>query len=107
MKDIIEKYTKEIEEISITTAQHLEEFRLKYLSKKGSISDLFEQFKTLEGDAKREIGKTLNELKNKAQNKFNELKDILELASDSATKSDVDLTIPAEPNPLGSRHPLS
>jgi phenylalanyl-tRNA synthetase alpha chain len=107
MKDIIEKYTKEIEEISIETAQHLEDFRLKYLSKKGSISDLFEQFKTLEGEAKREIGKTLNELKNKAQNKFNELKDVLELASDSSTKSDVDLTIPAEPNPLGSRHPLS
>ena len=80
-------------------------FRLKYLSKKGLITELFEEFRGISADLKREVGQKLNELKQKSQDRYNSLKQELESKEDSAGEND--LTRPAFPYPSGSRHPIS
>ena len=67
MIERIEPLLKEIENVVISTSEELELYRLKYLSKKGIISQLFEEFKELPGDQKRDVGKPLNVLKNQAE----------------------------------------
>ena len=106
MRYKIHKLLSEIEEIQIKSKEQLEEYRLKYLAKKGIVTALFDDFKTLANEERKEVGKTLNELKNKAQDKFNHLKEKLE-GGEAIASSDVDLTKPAEPIAFGSRHPIS
>jgi phenylalanyl-tRNA synthetase alpha chain len=88
-----------------TTPEEIELFRLKYLSKKGVLSDLFEDFKTVPGSEKKEIGQKLNLLKQAALEKYNSLKS--EVVSTDDTKVGLDLTRPAVPYSTGSRHPIS
>ena len=106
MKDKIDKLLSEIETIEIKSKEHLEEFRLKYLAKKGMLTALFDDFKTIANEERKEVGKNLNELKNKVQGKFNHFKEKLE-GGDETISSDIDLTKPAEPIAFGSRHPIS
>ncbi len=106
MKDRINKLLSEIGEIEIKSKEHLEEFRLKYLAKKGALGVLFDDFKNIANEERKEVGKNLNELKNKVQEKFNHFKEKLE-GGEEAVTSDVDLTKPAEPIAFGSRHPIS
>ena len=79
--------------------------RIKYLSKKGEISALFNEFRTVPADQKREIGVKLNELKNLATDKINELKAAFEEKNDA--DAGIDLTRSAADAPLGTRHPIS
>jgi len=106
MKNKIEELFTEIENFSASSKEHLEEFRIKVLSKKGKLTELFEEFKTVTPDLRKEVGQRLNELKNKAQNKINELKEKFE-DSKQEDVSNIDLTLPAEQISIGSRHPLS
>ena len=106
MKDKIDQLLSEIETIEIKSKEHLEEFRLKYLAKKGIVTSLFDDFKTLANEERKEAGKHLNEFKNRVQEKFNHFKDNLESKEETPT-SDIDLTKPAEPITFGSRHPIS
>ena len=106
MKDRIEKLLEEIEEFSASSKEHVEEFRIKILSKKGKVTELFDDFKTVAPEMRKEIGQKLNELKNKAQDKINHLKEKFEGAEHSQTEQ-LDLTLPAETMAVGSRHPLS
>ena len=106
MKDQIDKLFSEIETIEIKSKEHLEEFRLKYLAKKGKLTALFDDFKNIANEERKEVGKNLNELKNKVQDKFNYFKEKLE-GCDETVSSDIDLTKPAEPIVFGSRHPIS
>ena len=85
--------------------EHLEQFRIKYLGKKGIIQDLFTDFKNVVPEIRKEMGVMLNDLKQKAQQKIDEHKVSFE-STDVANK-DTDLTLPAEFVELGSRHPLS
>jgi len=80
-------------------------FRLKYLSKKGLISDLFEEFRNVPSADKKEMGQKLNLLKQTANDKYNLLKSEIRV-SDSGSKAE-DLTRPSCPYNLGSRHPIS
>ena len=87
--------------------QHFE-YSEEIESKKGEITSLFDDFKAVAPEIKREVGQRLNELKNKAQDKINELKDEYENASDKNTSKEIDLTLPSDPSiQVGSRHPLS
>jgi len=95
----------EISALSATNLEELESFRLKYLSKKGLISDLFEEFRNVPAEEKKEVGQKLNELKQNTLEKFNTLKSVLSETNDGAVTSD--LTRPAFPYPEGSRHPIS
>src|SRR4051812_18187841 len=106
MRERIHKLLEDIESIKVESKEQLEEFRLKYLAKKGIVTGLFDDFKTLASEERKEVGKTLNDLKNRAQEKFNHLKEKFEGAQETVT-SDIDLTKPAEPIALGSRHPIS
>jgi phenylalanyl-tRNA synthetase alpha chain len=101
----IDQITKDIQSITIKTREEAETFRLRYLSKKGVIADLFADFKTVPPDQKKQLGQRINELKNLAHEKIAAFH-----ASDDIKSSDhefMDLTRPGEPRPLGSRHPIS
>lgn len=109
MKEKIAEYIKDIQATSIEKFQdkaaEVEQFRIKYLGKKGLISDLFEQFKTIPNEQKKEMGQALNKLKVAAQNKIEEFKNFVEESQELNNYSD--LTMPAEFAQLGSRHVLS
>ena len=94
-----------MENLQAQNAEELEALRIKYLSKKGEINALMGDFRNVAAESKREVGKYLNELKESAQNKINELKTCFDAAGDSADL--VDLTRTAYPIALGTRHPLS
>jgi phenylalanyl-tRNA synthetase alpha chain len=105
MIERIEPLLKEIESVLISNADELENYRLKYLSKKGIISQLFEEFKSLPGDQKRDIGKPLNVLKSTAEGIFNSKKEELESSTTSGLQV-IDTTLPVYLNQPGSFHPL-
>jgi phenylalanyl-tRNA synthetase alpha chain len=105
MLDKIDKLLAEISNLSVKGNEDLESFRLKFLSKKGIISDLFEDFRNVRADQKKEIGQKLNLLKQKAQDKYNHLRAEIQSADD--VDHVADLTRPAYPVMLGSRHPIS
>ncbi len=105
MQQKIKQLLEEISSINVNTAADLESFRLKYLSKKGLITELFEEFREISAEHKREVGQKLNELKQRAQEMYNALKLELETKEDAAGEND--LTRPPFPYPSGSRHPIS
>ena len=105
MKQKIEQLHLVVNSWNATSNEELEAIRIKYLSKKGEISELFNQFREVPNEQKREIGQLLNHLRDTAQNRLNELKANLEAQRQEADK--LDLTRTAEPIALGTRHPLS
>ncbi len=105
MLDKIQKLLEEVGKWSPANAQELEELRIKYLSKKGEISELFNDFRNVAAEQKKEVGMKLNQLKNAAQDRLNELKASLE--SKQAQAQDFDFSRTAYPTQLGTRHPLS
>jgi phenylalanyl-tRNA synthetase alpha chain len=106
MKLKIENLLKEIKEFSINNKEDLENFRLKYLSKKGELNDLFSDFKTVPNEQKKEVGQLINQLKQLAQDKFNTLKESIAIENLSTALKE-DFTKSAEPINMGSRHPIS
>lgn len=107
MQDKIEKLLGDIEVFAAESKEQLEEYRIKWLSKKGEITALFEDFRTVAPEMKKEMGQKLNELRNKAQEKINHFKEKFE-SDETSVVSHIDLTVPGEPFVmLGSRHPLS
>src|SRR5471030_429927 len=111
MQDQIDKYTAEINAFSPANADELETFRIKFLGTKGIIKDLFEQFKNVGPEEKRTFGKVLNQFKQLAEAKYNELKENLNSVPIAIgignPKSEIDLTLPGNGLTVGSRHPLS
>jgi phenylalanyl-tRNA synthetase alpha chain len=105
MVNKIDNLIVEISDFSANNKEDLESFRLKFLSKKGLISELFEEFRNVAPSDKKEIGQKLNILKQAAQEKYNSLKTIFQ-SSDGLSHDD-DLTRPSTPWLLGSRHPIS
>jgi len=95
----------EINGCRVSNIEELELFRLKYLSKKGLVSILFDEFRNVPPEIKKEVGMKLNLLKQAAQEKFNNLKSNLEQTEQGISSGD--LTRPAYPFSLGSRHPIS
>lgn len=102
----IEKIQEEIIDFKQDTLEEIEEFRLKYLSKKGSLSDLFNQFRTVGAEEKREFGQKLNQLKQLATEKYTALKESVAERIVGGEKED-DLSRPSYNMELGSRHPIS
>ncbi|WP_448699898.1 phenylalanine--tRNA ligase subunit alpha [Mucilaginibacter sp. AW1-3] len=102
----IDQYTAEITAFATAKADELEAFRIKYLGTKGLIKDLFDDFRTVSSEEKRVLGKVLNEFKQMAEAKYNELKENFNAETENS-KSEIDLTLPGEGMAVGSRHPLS
>ncbi len=105
MLNKIDDLLKETESFLADKIDDVENFRISMLGKKGKITSLFNDFKNVPNEEKREFGQKINQLKNKTLDKVNELKKKLE--SDVVFSSDMDLTAPAANLNLGSRHPLS
>jgi len=105
MKQKIEDLIKVVEALDAKTAEELEGIRLKYLSKKGEITELFNEFRNVPKEEKSELGKRLNVLRDMAQARMTELKEKIEAMKEESDR--LDLTRTAEPIQLGTRHPLS
>ena len=105
MKQRIENLSKEIQALTASTPAEVEELRIKYLSKKGLIASLFNDFRTVPADQKKEMGQLLNQLKNLATDTINGLRDAL--SSKDELPAGLDLTRTPSPIPMGTRHPLS
>ncbi|MBK0381260.1 phenylalanine--tRNA ligase subunit alpha [Mucilaginibacter segetis] len=106
MQSKIDQYTSEIQAFTAAKAEELEAFRIKFLGTKGIIKDLFEQFKTVSTEEKRSFGKVLNQFKQLAETRYNELKENFD-AKPAAQQAGQDLTLPGDGFEVGSRHPLS
>ncbi|HRR62609.1 MAG TPA: phenylalanine--tRNA ligase subunit alpha [Paludibacteraceae bacterium] len=105
MKEKILQLQQEINQLTALSLEEVENLRIKYLSKKGKISLLFDEFRNVPPAEKREIGQLLNQLKESAQSKINELKESLTISADE--QQNIDLTRNADPIQIGTRHPLS
>lgn len=105
MLEKINTLLAEISESKVRGQEDLESFRLRYLSKKGLISVLFDEFKKVTASEKKDIGQKLNLLKQSALEKYNSLKSEIQTTG-SGSKIE-DLTRPSYPFNLGSRHPIS
>lgn len=106
MLEKIKSLREELESAKPVSLEEVEALRVKYLSRKGLIADLMAEFRDVPGDQKKAVGQALNEFKNFATSKINELKS--EIGNKSADDSgDIDLTRTPTLFPAGSRHPLS
>ena len=103
--DKIEQLLKEVSELSASNAEEIEALRLKYLSKKGEINALMQDFRNVAADEKKTVGIRINELKQLAFDRINSLRENLETAE--AQSDNIDLTRSAYPIELGTRHPLT
>ena len=105
MKEQIERIMAELQSLQCKTEKEVEEARVRLLGKKGEITQLFDEFRTIAPELKREFGQKLNVLKKEATAKIDELK--AAAGSSSAASSSEDATMPGDIYTLGSRHPVS
>lgn len=101
----IQQLLEEVATLQANSIEEVEALRIKYLSKKGVINALMADFRNVPAEEKKEVGMKLNELKNKAQEQINALKEAVAIQDNS--HDDLDLTRTAYPIQLGTRHPLT
>jgi len=102
----IEKHKKEIEAFSISNAQELEEYRIKFLGTKGIVKGLFGGLKNVPAETRKEFGLVLNDFKQFAETKFETAKETA-VNEQPATTNNVDLSLPGDAVQIGSRHPIN
>lgn len=106
MNNRIEELLKEIDNFKADKVQDVEDIRIKYFGKKGELTKLFDDFRSVLPEHKKELGKRLNVLKTKAAEKLEELRtNVSETIADK--KAAYDYTKPGDLFELGSRHPIS
>jgi phenylalanyl-tRNA synthetase alpha chain len=105
MEEKIRQLLSEVESFTATVKDDVETFRLKYLSKKGIIPSLFGEMKNVAAEERKNFGLLVNDLKNKAEEKLNHFREMLDDVPDQ--QNIPDLSLPAEPQSLGARHPIS
>ena len=96
---------EEVETLTANNAEEVEALRIKYLSKKGEIPSLMNEFRNVPAELKKEVGMRINELKNFATERINELRESASVQQSAGPS--IDLTRTAYPAALGSRHPLT
>ena len=104
MLEKVESLLKEVKGFTPKSNKDLENFRLKYLGKKGEINKLFKNFKSVPNESKKGFGQEINKLKKSVQDKVDAFKDSFKLSKKS---KNIDLTRPINIDGLGSRHPIS
>ena len=106
MIDKIKEHISEIEVFQASTKEEVEDFRIKYLGKKGILNQFFAEFRNVPNEEKKDFGQAVNTLKDAATKKVHELKE--ELESKEEEKGIYgDLSRPGEPVEIGARHPIS
>ncbi|MFA7116288.1 MAG: phenylalanine--tRNA ligase subunit alpha [Bacteroidales bacterium] len=102
----IDEVLKELDKVKAIKEKEVEEFRLKYLGKKGVITQLFGEFRNVPSNQKKEFGQKLNQLKTTALNKIDEMKKVVCDLEDKHS-ANFDLCKPGDFIELGTRHPIS
>ena len=105
MLDKIAQLLAEVDTLKAKSAEEVEALRIKYLSKKGEITSLMNQFRDVPAEQKKEVGMKVNQLKQKVTDKINELKEQLDCVETG--DNSLDLTRTAYPIAIGTRHPLT
>jgi phenylalanyl-tRNA synthetase alpha chain len=106
MIEKIKEHIAEVESFEANDMETVEQFRIRYLGKKGLLNEFFAEFKNVPNNQKKEFGQAVNTLKTLAQEKVEALKTALE-AKQESTGSYGDLSRPGEPIAVGSRHPIN
>jgi phenylalanyl-tRNA synthetase alpha chain len=101
----IDKYKQEINAMTTAGEDYLEAYRIKFLGTKGIVKSLFAEMKNIPNDKKKEFGQALNDFKQFAEAKYEQWKKENEPAAPAITK--IDLTLPGNAPPIGTRHPIS
>jgi len=101
----IDKLLEEARQFKAETKEEIEQFRIKYLGKKGALSDLFKNFKEVPAEQKKEVGQKINQLKQFVSYKIELL--LADISEVSGHDNTADLTLPGPPVNAGSRHPIS
>ena len=107
MIEKINQLLHEVEEFRPNAVAEIEEFRIRILGKKGELTALMEEFKTVAPELKRELGQKLNALKNEALTRINTLREEMQNAAADSASQVGDMTRPGSAEELGSRHPIS
>ncbi|HRO44949.1 phenylalanine--tRNA ligase subunit alpha [Agriterribacter sp.] len=102
----IEAYRREINAYKAAGAEAAEQFRITYLGTKGLVKNLMGEMKQVPADRKKEFGQILNEFKQFTETKYNELKET-GLNGQASSVAAIDLSLPGDVIPVGSRHPVS
>jgi phenylalanyl-tRNA synthetase alpha chain len=109
----IDAYRNEIESVKISNAQELEEYRIKFLGTKGIVKNLFGEMKSVPAEKKKEFGLVLNDFKQLAETKYETAKESASNGQQSKGKgqkssnNDIDLSLPGDTIPVGTRHPIN
>ena len=106
MIDKINDLLRRVEAFKPKVDSEIEEFRIRMLGRKGEMNDLFEEFKKVAPEMKKELGQKINALKTRINEKIAEMKAAAENAETTA-QSQIDMTRPGSNDPIGSRHPIS
>jgi phenylalanyl-tRNA synthetase alpha chain len=106
MFEKVTKIAQQVEAFAIDNKAQLEQFRILYTGRKGQIADLFDEMKTIAPEQRKAYGQELNKLKEQALAKFSQAQELL-AASPAGPALDLDFSLPAIPDALGTRHPLS
>lgn len=107
MLDRVKAVYQEINQYEVTSKDQLEQFRLRFVSRKGVVTDLFEGLKSVAPEERRALGQELNAVKNLAQDRFEQFSKQLDDQQGNAQAAPADLTLPPIPNVTGTQHPLS
>ena len=107
LKDQIQSLLAQVEQMQASSAEELEALRIKYLSKKGEITALFNDFRTVPAEQKRELGQLLNQLRQEAETRINAMREQIANVQSQMSNDQLDLTRTPDPIALGTRHPLS
>ena len=105
MKERIQSLLEQVSDMKAGNAEELESLRIKYLSKKGEITELFNEFREVPKEEKKELGQALNQLRQKAETRINEMREQFEAIRTEQERPDMTRT--PDPIELGTRHPLS
>lgn len=105
MKERIQSLLEQVGDMKAANAEELETLRIKYLSKKGEITELFNEFREVPKEEKKELGQALNQLRQQAEARINEMRE--QFGAVRAQQDKLDLTRTPDPIELGTRHPLS
>ena len=108
MKERIQSLLQQVQAMQANSAEELEALRIKYISKKGEITELFNEFRTVPKEEKASIGQPLNQLRQLAEARINELREQIDVrGAQRDGQNALDLTRTPDPIELGTRHPLS
>ena len=107
LQEKVQQLIAAIESFEVADEQQLEEYRLRFIARKGEVTALFAEMKHVPPEGKKEAGLLLNELKDKAQSRFKELQDALEASKLEDGGDHIDLTLPAYADRQGAIHPIT